>query len=143
VPSIEGTPRRPTTAPVPRSPKNWVDHCVRPLYELMFGLPAPTRAKRGPIQLRLRQLRETARQFASHEEVKNEKCSITPVDIPGIAADGSEIRDRRYSPPGPPADYNRVTEVYTMKTITIEVPDEMTALGGGSGESFPCLRLFN
>jgi hypothetical protein len=42
--------------------------------------PAPAETPQG----RLRQLRETARRFASHEEVKNEKCELrllpTPVD---------------------------------------------------------------
>ena len=42
--------------------------------------PAPA----ATPQLRLRQLREAARRFASHEEVKNERCALrllpTPID---------------------------------------------------------------
>ena len=52
------------------------------LFEFKPIPKAPTPAKTP--QLRLRQLRETARRFASHEEVKNEKCELrllpTPVD---------------------------------------------------------------
>ena len=52
------------------------------LFEFKPIPKAPTPAETP--QLRLRQLRETARRFASHEEVKNEKCELrllpTPVD---------------------------------------------------------------